>query len=396
MERWIYMDNAATTPVDPRVLEAMLPYFRERFGNAASHAHAYGWEAEEAVEQAREEVAGLLNVPTKELVFTSGATEANNLALKGVFGAYAAKGNHLVVTAIEHKAVLDTAAALERRGAEVTVVGVDPEGIVDPQAVSEAIRDSTVLVSVMTANNEIGTIQDVAAIGRACREKGVLFHTDAVQAFGKIPFDAQASMVDLASVSAHKIYGPKGVGALAVRRRNPRVTLEPLIDGGGHERGFRSGTLDVPAIVGFGKAAALCKAEMAEEAGRVGALRDRLLARLREGLDDLNVNGSLARRLPGNLNVSFGYVEGESLLMGLRGLAVSSGSACTSASLEPSHVLRALGVREDLQHSSIRFSLGRFNTDEDVDRAAELVVTTVRRLRSLSPLYEMLKAPPPE
>jgi len=391
MERWIYMDNAATTPVDPRVLEAMLPCFSERFGNAASHSHAYGWEAEEATENARTQVARILNVTVKEIIFTSGATESNNLALKGVFGHYRAKGNHIITSAIEHKAVLDVCKILEARGAEVTYLPVDHAGIVDPDAVRAAIRDTTILVSIIHANNEIGVIQDLAAIGAICKQRGVLFHTDAVQAVGKVPFDAQALGVDLVSVSAHKLYGPKGTGALYVRKRKPRVVLESQIDGGGHERGLRSGTLNVPGIVGLGKACEIASLEMAEEGQRIRRMRDQLYERIRSRLDDLHLNGDLEKRLPGNLNLSFAYVEGESLLMSLKGIAVSSGSACTSASLEPSHVLQALGVSEELAHASVRFSLGRFNTMDEVEIVADRVVEAVQRLRALSPLYEMIR-----
>ena len=391
MERWIYLDNAATTPLDPRVLEAMMPYLTDRFGNASSHHHAYGWEAEEAVEAARAQVAALLGAPVRSLVFTSGATESNNLAIKGVFGAYRSKGNHLLVSRIEHKAVLDVCAALEKQGAEVTRLPVDGEGRVDPDAVGRAIRETTILVSIMHANNEIGTIQDLAAIGEVCKRRGVVFHTDAAQSVGKIPFDVDALGVDLVSVSAHKIYGPKGVGALWIRRRSPRVSLEPLVDGGGHESGFRSGTLNVPGIVGFGRAAEISASEREAEAERLRRLRDRLLAGIEAGLDDVDVNGDRRDRLPGNLNLSFGYVEGESLLLGLSGIAVSTGSACTSASLEPSHVLRAIGRRAERAQSSIRFSLGRFNTEEEIEETIRRVVETVRSLRDLSPLYEMLR-----
>jgi len=390
MENGIYMDNAATTPVDSRVLDAMLPYFSERFGNAASHAHAFGWEAEEAVEIARGQIARLLTVNTREIVFTSGATESNNLALKGVFGAYAAKGNHLVTTAIEHKAVLDVCHALERRGAEATYLPVDSGGLVAPEAVRGAITPNTILVSIMHANNEVGVVQDLAEIGRICKESGVIFHTDAAQSVGKIPFDAQALGVDLVSISGHKIYAPKGVGVLYVRRKNPRVVLESQMDGGGHERGLRSGTLNIPAIVGLGKACEIARLEMAAEGERLRALRDRLRERIVSRLDDVVVNGDLEHRLPGNLNLSFAYVEGESLLVSLKGIAVSSGSACTSASLEPSHVLKALGVSEELAHASIRFSLGRANTEAEVDLVADRTVEVVTRLRALSPLYEML------
>jgi cysteine desulfurase len=401
----VYMDNHATTPVDPRVLEAMLPYFTEFFGNAASRSHGFGWEAEKAVEAAREEVARLVNAKAKEIVFTSGATESDNLAIKGVVEFYRDKGNHVVTALTEHKAVLDTCKALERKGlATVTYLGVDRYGMVDPDDVRKAITDKTVLVSIMYANNEIGTINPIGEIGKISREKGVLFHTDATQGVGKLPVDVEAMNIDLLSMTAHKIYGPKGVGALYVRAKNPRVRLTPVIDGGGHERGFRSGTLNVPGIVGFGKACALCREGLADEAQRVLGLRERLREGLFSQLDEIYLNGHPVHRLPGNLNVSFAYVEGESLLMGLNGsthpiavgnspapIAVSSGSACTSATLEPSYVLKALGVGDDLAHTSIRFGLGRFNTEEEVDFVTERVVQEVRRLRDLSPLYEMAK-----
>ena len=401
----IYMDNHATTPVDPRVLEAMLPYFGDVFGNAASRSHPFGWEAEKAVETAREQIAGLINAKPKEIVFTSGATESDNLAIKGVVEFYKDKGNHVVTAVTEHKAVLDTCKALERKGlATVTYVPVDQYGMVDPEDVRRAITDKTVLVSIMWANNEVGTINPIGEIGKITREKGVLFHTDAVQGVGKLPFDVEAMHADLVSMTAHKIYGPKGVGALYVRAKNPRVRLAPIIDGGGHERGFRSGTLNVPGLVGFGKACALCREGMADEAQRVFALRERLREALFSQLDEIFVNGHPVHRLPGNLNVSFSYVEGESLLMGLNGsvnpiavgdttrpIAVSSGSACTSATLEPSYVLKALGVGDELAHTSIRFGIGRFNTEQEVDYVAERVVHEVRRLRDLSPLYEMAK-----
>jgi len=373
------------------VLEAMLPYFRERFGNAASHNHAYGWEAQEAVEVAREQVARLLNVQSREILFTSGATESINLALKGVCAAYRSKGNHIVTSAIEHKAVLDVCAALEQEGARVSYLPVDRGGALDPDRVRASIDAETILVSVMHANNEIGTIQPVAEIGRICKEKGVLFHTDAAQSAGKIDFDAQEMKIDLVSVSAHKIYGPKGVGALFARRRSPRVALKPQIDGGGHERGIRSGTLNVPAIVGFGRACEICRQERKGEAVRLRALRDRLHDGIVPQLDAVYVNGDVENRLPANLNLSFGYVEGESLLMALRGIAVSSGSACTSASLEPSHVLAAIGRRAEQAQGSIRLSLGRFNTEAEINEVARRVVRAVQQLRELSPLYEMLK-----
>ena len=380
----IYMDHHSTTPVDARVLEAMLPYFTEKFGNAASKSHAFGWRAEEAVEEARAQVARLIGATAREIVWTSGATESDNLALKGVARFHAARGRHLVTTAIEHKAVLDSAAALSREGFEVTVVPVGPDGVVDPEAIRAALRPDTLLVSVMHANNEVGTIQPVEEIGRITRERGVLFHTDAVQSLGRIPFDVEAAQADLVSLSAHKMYGPKGVGALYVRGR-PRARLVAQIDGGGHERGYRSGTLNVPGIVGFGKAAELAREEMPAEAPRILALRERLRKAIQDGLERVTVNGSLSRRLPGNLNVSFAHVEGEALMIAMRDVAVSSGSACTSASLEPSYVLRALGVPDDQAHASIRFGLGRFNTEEEVDHVARLVVEKARRLREMSP-----------
>ena len=388
----IYFDNQATTPVDPRVLEAMLPYFTEHFGNAASRSHAFGWVAEEAVERAREQVAKLIGARNpKDIVWTSGATEATNLAIKGVAESYRQKGDHFVTQKTEHKATLDTMKHLEKRGFRVTYLDVDSEGRVNPEAVRAAITDKTLLVSVMLANNEVGTIQPVADIGRICREKGVLFHCDAVQGAGKIPFNVDDACVDLASLSGHKIYGPKGVGALYVRRDKPRVQITAQIDGGGHERRMRSGTLNVPGIVGFGKACELCAQEMDEESARVAALRDRLEKGLFENIDLLHLNGCRAHRLPGNLNVSFPYVEGESLMMALKDVAVSSGSACTSASLEPSYVLTAMGVSDELAHTSIRFSLGRFNTVEEVDHVVQLAIEKVRKLRDLSPLYEMAK-----
>ncbi len=386
----IYMDYHATTPVDPRALDAMLPYFREEFGNAASKSHVFGWRAEEAVESAREQVARLIGASPKEIVWTSGATESDNLAVKGAAHFYQSKGKHLVTTRIEHKAVLDSCHALEREGWEVTFLDVGKDGIVDPEVVKKAIRKDTVLVSVMLANNEVGTIQPVEEIGRITREAGALFHCDAVQGVGKIPFDVEKANADLVSLSAHKMYGPKGIGALYVRRK-PRVRLVPIIDGGGHERGFRSGTLNVPGIVGFGKAAALAAAEMGEEAERLTRLREKLRAGVLTGLDLVTVNGSLERRLPGNLNMSFAYVEGEALMMAIKDVAVSSGSACTSASLEPSYVLRAMGVPDELAHSSIRFGIGRFTTQEEIDFVARLFVEKVTKLRDMSPLYEMAK-----
>jgi cysteine desulfurase len=401
----IYMDYHSTTPVDPRVLEAMLPYFNDVFGNAASRTHGYGWEAEKAVEAGREQVARLIGARAKEIVFMSGATEADNLAVRGVVEFYRAKGNHVITQVTEHKAVLDTCRALEREGkATVTYLPVDEEGRVDPDDVRRAITDKTVLVSIMYANNEIGTIQPLAEIGKVTREKGVLFHSDAVQGVGKLPLDVEAMNLDLVSLTAHKIYGPKGVGALYVRSKGPRVRLTPTIYGGGHERGMRSGTLNVPGIVGFGKAADLCRLSMADEGQRILRLRERLRDGIWEQLDEVYLNGHPTHRLPGNLNVSFAYVEGESLLMGLNGsvhpiatgasvppIAVSSGSACTSATLEPSYVLKALGVGDDLAHTSIRFGLGRFTTEEEVDYVLVRVVHEVSRLRELSPLYEMAK-----
>jgi cysteine desulfurase len=386
----IYMDYHATTPVDPRVLQAMLPYFKDEFGNASSKSHSFGWHAEEAVEAAREQVAKLIGASAKEIVWTSGATESDNLAIKGAARFNVAKGKHLVSVATEHKAVLDSLHALERDGFEVTLLGVGRDGLVAPEAVRAALRPDTVLVSVMHGNNETGVVQPIEAIGAITRAAGVLFHCDAVQSVGKIPFDVEKANVDLASLSAHKMYGPKGVGALYVRRK-PRVRLTTQMDGGGHERGFRSGTLNVPGIVGFGKAAELALAEREAEAARVLALREKLRTALEAQLDLVTVNGSLAHRLPGNLNMSFAYVEGEAMMMAIKDVAVSSGSACTSASLEPSYVLRAMGIGDDLAHSSIRFGLGRFNTEAEVDHVVRLVVEKVKKLRDMSPLYEMAK-----
>ena len=387
----IYMDNQATTPVDPRVLDAMFPYFGERFGNAASRNHQFGWDAEEGVTKAREQVAALINASPKEIVFTSGATESDNLALKGVAEMYSQKGDHIITCVTEHKAVIDSAKHLEKQGIRITFLPVEKNGRIDLDDLERAITDKTILISIMTANNEVGVVQDIGEIGRIAREHGVLFHTDAVQAVGKIPFDVQEMNVDIASISAHKMYGPKGVGAIYVRRRNPRVLLSPIMDGGGHERGMRSGTLNVPGIVGFGKAAELAMNELEEESARLFRLRERLRTGLEANLDELYINGDMEHRVPGNLNISFAYVEGESLLMGIDDIAVSSGSACTSASLEPSYVLKALGVGEDLAHTSIRFGLGRFNTEEEVDYVVDKVTHTVLRLRELSPLYEMVK-----
>lgn len=387
----IYMDYHATTPVDPRVLRVMLPYFSEKFGNPASRNHRFGWEAEEAVERARKQVAELIGAQPKEIVFTSGATESDNLALKGVAEAYRHRGDHIITVATEHKAVLDSARRLEAQGFRVTYLPVGPDGLIDLDQLRAAITDRTILISVMYANNEIGVVQPIREIGRIAKEKGVLFHTDAVQAAGKIPIDVEADGIDLASLSAHKMYGPKGIGALYVRRRNPRVELVPLIDGGGHERGLRSGTLNVPAIVGFGEACAICRREMPEESQRLRQLRDRLLNQILAELDEVYINGSMEHRLPNNLNLSFRYVDAEALLTALPDVALSSGAACSSANLEPSHVLRALGRGDDLVHSSIRFGLGRFTTQEEVDYVAGRIVEAVKKLRELSPAYELFK-----
>ena len=386
----VYLDYAATTPVDPRVLEAMLPYLREEFGNAASKSHAFGWRAEEAVEAGRAEVAALIGASPKEIAFTSGATESDNVAVKGAAHFYKDKGRHLITCKTEHKAVLDSMHRLEREGFEVTFLPTGKDGRVDPDDVKKAIRTDTILVSLMHGNNEVGVLHPIEEIGRITREKGVVFHCDAVQSVGKVPFDVEKMNVDLVSVSAHKMYGPKGVGALYVRRK-PRVRLIAEMDGGGHERGFRSGTLNVPGIVALGKACALARAEMADESARVARLRDKLCAGLEKRLDLLTVNGSLEHRLPGNLNMSFAYVEGEALMMAVKDVAVSSGSACTSASLEPSYVLKAMGVSDDLAHSSIRFGLGRFTTEEEVDYVIDLFAAKVTKLREMSPLYEMSK-----
>jgi cysteine desulfurase len=386
------MDNHSTTPVDPRVVEEMLPYFTTKFGNAASRSHRFGWEAEEAVEYARERIAKLIGAQTeKEIVFTSGATESDNLALKGVAEFYKDKGDHIVTTVTEHKAILDTCKRLEKQGYRVTYLGVGKDGRVDVNEVANAITDKTILVSIMFANNEIGTVQPLEEIGKITRARGVLFHSDAVQGIGKVDFDVNRFNIDLASLTAHKMYGPKGIGALYVRRSKPRVRLVAQMDGGGHERGMRSGTLPVPLIVGFGKAAEIMHLEGKEESNKLLALREKLRNRLMTALDEVYLNGSLEHRLPGNLNVSFNFVEGEGLMMAIKDVAVSSGSACTSASLEPSYVLRALGVGDELAHSSIRFGLGRFNTEEEVDFVADLVIEKVKKLRDLSPLYEMHK-----
>jgi cysteine desulfurase len=388
----VFMDNHSTTPVDPRVLSDMLPYFTEKFGNAASRSHPFGWEGEEAVDHARERIAKLIGArDPKEIVFTSGATESDNLALKGVAEFYKDKGNHLITVVTEHKAVLDTCKRLEKQGYEVTYLGVGTDGRVDPDDVKRAITNKTILVSVMLANNEIGSVHPLEEIGKITRERGVLLHTDAVQGIGKIDFDVQKMNVDLASLTAHKIYGPKGVGALYVRRSKPRVRLVAQMDGGGHERGMRSGTLPVPLIVGFGTACDIMAREGTAESVRLAGQRERLKARIMGQLDEVYLNGCPEHGLPGNLNLSFNFVEGEGLMMAIKNVAVSSGSACTSASLEPSYVLRALGVGDELAHSSIRFGLGRFNTDEEVDYVADLVVEKVKRLREISTLWEMHK-----
>ena len=385
----IYLDNHATTQVDPRVFDAMQPYFTRIFGNAASRHHSFGWEAEAAVEKARQQIADLIGASPKEIIFTSGATESDNLALKGVAEMYADRGDHIITQATEHKAVLDTCRHLERRGVRVTYLPVNRDGLIDLDQLRDAIDEKTILISIMYANNEIGVVQPVAEIGAIAKEKGVLLHSDAVQALGKIPVNAIEGGIDLMSLTAHKLYGPKGVGALYVRRRNPRVQVSAQIDGGGHERGMRSGTLNVPGIVGFGAACEIARREMSEESKRVGLLRDRLSSKLASGLDSIYVNGSMQHRLPNNLNVTFAGVDSESLLMGLTGIAVSSGSACTSATLEPSYVLKALGLDDDLAHSAIRFGIGRFNTQEEIDYVAEKVIDVVNKLRELSPVYGM-------
>ena len=387
----IYMDNHATTPVDPRVVEEMLPYFTGKFGNSASRNHQFGWEAEEAVEQARQRIAKLIGATAKEIIFTSGATESDNLAIKGVAEMYKEKGNHIITAVTEHKAVLDTCKRLEKYGFRVTYMPVLKDGLVDLDDLRRAIDDKTILVTLMAANNEIGVLQPLEEIGKLCKEKGVIFHTDSTQAVGKVPIDVNKMGVDLASISAHKMYGPKGVGALYVRRKSPRVQLVAQMDGGGHERGMRSGTLNVPGIVGLGKACELAMTGMPEESCKMAGLRNRLKDRIMGELDEVYINGSWEHRLPNNLNISFAYVEGESLLMGINDIAVSSGSACTSATLEPSYVLKALGTGDELAHSSIRFGLGRFNTEAEVDYVADKVIDTVKRLRELSPLYEMAK-----
>lgn len=385
----IYFDNNATTPLDRRVLDKMMPFLTDNFGNAASRNHPFGWKAEAGVEQAREQIARIIGADAKDVIFTSGATESNNLAIKGIAGMYREKGNHIITCLAEHKAVLDPCKRLEEHGFEVTYLAPDETGMVTAEMVAAALKPTTILVSLMMANNEIGTISPVGDIGKLCHERGVFFHTDATQAVGKIAVDVEAMNIDLLSLSAHKMYGPKGVGALYVRRKNPRVRLACQLDGGGHERGMRSGTLNVPGIVGLGAAAELCGSEMAQEATRVASLRDNLEEGIGRQLDFIKLNGHPAQRLPGTANLSFAYVEGEALMMKMKDIAVSSGSACTSASLEPSHVLRAIGVGDDLAHSSIRFSLGRFNNQEEVDFAVARVVQAVKELRELSPLYEL-------
>jgi cysteine desulfurase len=386
----IYLDNNATTPMDPRVLEAMLPYFIEHFGNAASRNHSFGWQAEEAVDYAREQIAKLIHADAKEIIFTSGATESNNLAIKGVFEMYAEKGNHFITVTTEHKAILDTCKHIEKLGAEVTYLEPATDGLITVEQVASAIKPNTVLVTVMYANNEIGVIQPIKAIAELCKSKGILFHTDATQAVGKIPVDVMADGIDLMSFSAHKMYGPKGVGALYVRRKNPRVKVTAQMDGGGHERGMRSGTINVTGIVGFGKACELCQQDMAQDTERIIKMRNRLEASLSE-LEESYINGNIEHRLPHLSNMSFKYVEGEGLIMGVKNIAVSSGSACTSASLEPSYVLKALGLDDELAHSSLRFGLSRFTKDEEIDYAINHVKEAVIKLREMSPLWEMFK-----
>ncbi|NBC10532.1 MAG: IscS subfamily cysteine desulfurase [Planctomycetes bacterium] len=388
----IYLDHNATTPMDPRVLEAMTPYFTEMFGNAASRNHKFGWDAEEAVDTARRQVAELIGAGTpKEIIWTSGSTESNNLAIKGAAKMYAKQGNHIITALHEHKATIDPCKRLAREGYDVTWLEPGEDGIITAEQIKDAVRDDTILISIMWANNEIGTINQIAEIGAVCKEKNIIFHTDATQAVGKIPVDVEAAGVDLLSATGHKMYGPKGCGFLYVRRRRPRVRLEPLIDGGGHERGMRSGTLNVTGIVGVGKAAELCREQMPEESQRLGALRDKLEDQITGQLDMAVVNGHKDQRIPHTTNISFPYVEGESLMMAIKEIAVSSGSACTSASLEPSYVLKALGRGDELAHSSIRFGLGRFSTEEEVDYTIEKVVKNVNKLLDMSPLYDMVK-----
>jgi len=389
----IFMDAQSTTPVDPRVVEAMIPYFTEKFGHPASRNHSFGWEAENAVDRARDQIAKIIGArDPKELIFTSGGTESINLAIKGVAEMYREKGNHIVTTAIEQRASLDVSRRLERQGYEVTQVPVRPDGLVEVEAIRQALTDKTILVSVMFANNEVGTIQDMAAIGKLAKEKGIIFHADATQAVGKIPVNVETAGIDLLSGTAHLIYGPKGVGALYVRRKAPRVRIAPQMDGGGHERGMRSGTLPVPLIVGFGRAAEICGEVMPEESARLARLRDRLQDMILSNVDEAYLNGHPERRLPHNLNISFAYVEGESVLMGLnKESALSSGSACTSSTLEPSYVISALGASAELAHSSIRFSLHRFTTEEEVEHVGAKTIDVVKRLREMSPLYELAK-----
>lgn len=385
----IYLDNNATTRTDPRVVERMLPYFTEIYGNAASRNHSYGWKGEEGVDDARSQIASLIGSSPKEIIFTSGSTESNNLAIKGVARMSQKKGNHIITAMTEHKAVLDPCKRLEREGFRVTYLPVDKVGQVHVEQLAEAMTPETILVSIMFANNEIGTIHPIAGIGRLCKERGVIFHTDATQAVGKIPVDVEAMGIDLLSLSAHKLYGPKGVGALYVRRKSPRVRLDAMMDGGGHERGMRSGTLNVSGIVGMGEACAICEREMDKDAAHSQGLRERLHQSITSRLTEVFLNGHVTERLPNTLNLSFAYVEGEALMMGIKEIACSSGSACTSASLEPSYVLRALGVGDELAHSSLRFGIGRFNTIEEIDYTADKVVEAVNHLRKMSPLYEM-------
>jgi len=388
----VYLDNNATTPMDPRVLEKMMPYFTTEFGNAASRNHAFGWKAEEAVEKARHQIASLIGASEKEIVFTSGATESNNLAILGVAEMYATKGNHIITCVTEHKAVIDPCKYLEENGkCQITWLGVDKTGQINLEELEKSITDKTILISIMFANNEIGTLQPIEKIGALAKKHGVLFHCDAVQAAGRVPIDVEKMGIDILSVSGHKIYGPKGIGALYVRRRNPRVRLSPIVHGGGHERGMRSGTLNVPGIVGFGEACEIAQKEMSQETERTLMLREKLHKGITSKMDEIFLNGHPTERLPGNLNLSFAYVEGEAMMMGIKDLAVSSGSACTSASLEPSYVLRALGVSEELAHTSIRFGIGRFTTEEEIDYTIERTVKEAKRLRDMSPLYEMVK-----
>ena len=392
LETPIYLDNHATTPVDPRVLDALLPYFTDRYGNAASKSHAFGWEADAAVDTAREQIAKLIGAAAKEIVITSGATESDNLALKGVADAYREKGNHIVTCVTEHKAVLDSCKVLQKHGFEVTYLPVRSDGMIDVERLKESLTDKTILISIMAANNEIGTINPIKEIGRLAQERNILFHTDATQGVGKMPLDVDTMGIDLLSLTAHKMYGPKGVGALYVRSTKPRVKLTPLIDGGGHERGMRSGTLNVPGIVGLGKACEISQKEMSAEGERLIALRERLKDGILAELDEVYINGHAVERLAGNLNMSFACIEGESLLMGLKEIAVSTGSACTSATLEPSYVLKALGLGDELAYSAIRFGLGRFTTEEEIDFTIHRVVEEVRRLREISPLYKAKRA----